>query len=672
MPRKRAKKANAVDANTPRVSDSTLPKDDLLMLLPAEIISQVLIHTRSTRDVLAVARCSKYLCVMLVDPSNATIWSSTRRNTGQSLYRGMPDPPSGMTEPAYAAFVFDGGKCEICREYTKEKYCSFAIKLRLCNKKTCQNFLWKCQHLFWIPPLFLPNLDTDEGQNKDILRAVPLVESEWCLARERTRLNHHLSYDTWPSYKPHCRQKYWEQAKGKWRRILEVEGEEIYRSKLEIAIKKNEEWMEFCVALSHWKRDDVKERGRSKFANLLMSKMIANKNGYELSDLREHSSYGPMLNFERIASTVECELLMLAQQRERKRLEALSKNNLAALAVLYQHFRSVEPAMVLPPFPMFLRLPTIEGSLLNFDGQKIPRRRRERVAPPRNLRDLLKKPEIQIVIKAELSKWELNARQSFTDALGFPRWVSASATVLHPLDRLTARFRCKNCHTVSNHYKMDSCLDFVGVCRHECKTSDSKDENENENEKCESWDASRFERDQRATDAMRKLLTLLSIDEASIDSLKLFRKRRLDLGKRQPKMIVCMSCQPNLVLTDENVIGHCHRHGHDNMEMRLFRSSQPTGQPNGMQILLSETLVPGLVKDLIDCSAKGKKSQGEKKYGCRLCLYEVSHTFKRYMPDRLARMTFNGFKSHLKTKHGIEMPGDEDVFIFPSPKVVWW
>lgn len=189
---------------------------------------------------------------------------------------------------------------------------------------------------------------------------------------------------------------------------------------------------------------------------------------------------------------------MLAQQRERKRFESLRKENLAALAALYQRFRSEEPAMILPPFPMFLRLPTVEGSLLNFDSYKVedhPRKRKERVARVRSLRDLVTKPEIHIVVKAELSKWEVNARRSFADALGFPRWVSANATVLHPLDRLTARFRCKICHTVSNHYKMDSCLDFVGVCRHECKTPDGKDENE----KSESWDASRFERDQKVS-----------------------------------------------------------------------------------------------------------------------------------------------------------------------------
>lgn len=83
------------------------------------------------------------------------------------------------------------------------------------------------------------------------------------------------------------------------------------------------------------------------------------------------------------------------------------------------------------------------------------------------------------------------------------------------------------------------------------------------------------------------------------------------------------------------------------MEMRLFRTDQPRA---GVQMLLSESLVPGLAKELIDCSAKGKKSQGEKKYGCRLCLYKVSQTFQQYIPERLARMTFNGLRSHLKTK----------------------
>ena len=107
MSRKRTKKANNADAPC---DPNITPKVDLLMLLPVEIIAQILIYTRSTRDVLAVARCSRHLCAILVDPSNASIWSAARKD---SAWRTMPDPPSSMPEPAYAAFVFDGGKCEV-------------------------------------------------------------------------------------------------------------------------------------------------------------------------------------------------------------------------------------------------------------------------------------------------------------------------------------------------------------------------------------------------------------------------------------------------------------------------------------------------------------------------------------------------------------------------------
>lgn len=107
--RKRTKKAKS-KVYTARDQDAT-PKDDLLMLLPVEVITQILINTRSTRDILAVARCSRHLCALLVDPSNASIWSTARKVSAE--FNPMPDPPSGMPEPAYAALVFGGGKCEV-------------------------------------------------------------------------------------------------------------------------------------------------------------------------------------------------------------------------------------------------------------------------------------------------------------------------------------------------------------------------------------------------------------------------------------------------------------------------------------------------------------------------------------------------------------------------------
>lgn len=208
-------------------------------------------------------------------------------------------------------------------------------------------------------------------------------------------------------------------------------------------------------------------------------------------------------DIERIASSVEGELLLLAKKRERERLELLQKSNLAALIAQYQKSHSPEPAMILPPLSTFLRLPTI-ASLLNFTGAEYKDdfsacSTRDDIS---DLCDLLEEPEVDIVIRSELYKWEAGARQRFSQLLGFPRWVSASATVLHPLDRLTARFRCKKCHSVSNRYKADSCLDFVGVCRHTCKTADGS-------EASEAWDASRFARDERVSGILLPQLTTI-------------------------------------------------------------------------------------------------------------------------------------------------------------------
>lgn len=45
-------------------------------------------------------------------------------------------------------------------------------------------------------------------------------------------------------------------------------------------------------------------------------------------------------------------------------------------------------------------------------------------------------------------------------------------------------------------------MDFVGVCRHTCKTVDG-------NEASEAWDASRFERDERVSGILLPQLTTI-------------------------------------------------------------------------------------------------------------------------------------------------------------------
>jgi hypothetical protein len=87
-----------------------------LMHLPLELLAEILQDTCSPKDVLAVARCSKYFCTTLVESeaSSNFIWRSVRATCKPEP---IPDPTPNFTEASYAAFLFDGGVCEVCAPY---------------------------------------------------------------------------------------------------------------------------------------------------------------------------------------------------------------------------------------------------------------------------------------------------------------------------------------------------------------------------------------------------------------------------------------------------------------------------------------------------------------------------------------------------------------------------
>lgn len=90
-------------------------RDCHIIRLPFELIAEVLLLTNSPKDVLAVARCSKFFCATLLYPSSQYIWRHVRQNCKPEP---LPEPIPKFTEASYAAFVFDAGKCEVsCRNY---------------------------------------------------------------------------------------------------------------------------------------------------------------------------------------------------------------------------------------------------------------------------------------------------------------------------------------------------------------------------------------------------------------------------------------------------------------------------------------------------------------------------------------------------------------------------
>lgn len=126
MPAKRRRLAlddNAAAASAHRVSLTTLP---------FEILAEILLHTCSPPTVLAVSRTSSFLYCSLQNPAASFIWRGVR-NTCEPA--PLPDPGDGWkkSEADYAAFVFGGGVCEVCRKATRVMYMSFAARIRLCG-----------------------------------------------------------------------------------------------------------------------------------------------------------------------------------------------------------------------------------------------------------------------------------------------------------------------------------------------------------------------------------------------------------------------------------------------------------------------------------------------------------------------------------------------------------
>lgn len=106
MPSKRRRTSNPGT----QADSTSLPGRDRFSCLPLELLAEILSST-SSKDVLAVARCSKSLCNILVDnESTEFIWRSARK---QCKPYPLRNPTPNFTEASYAAFVFDFGNCEV-------------------------------------------------------------------------------------------------------------------------------------------------------------------------------------------------------------------------------------------------------------------------------------------------------------------------------------------------------------------------------------------------------------------------------------------------------------------------------------------------------------------------------------------------------------------------------
>lgn len=186
------------------------------------------------------------------------------------------------------------------------------------------------------------------------------------------------------------------------------------------------------------------------------------------------------IDFRLVRSTVDEEMIKMAEARKRRADEETYRNLYRELERQYNRLKSQNSKdKIIPTLAQFRQLPVIKL----VQSQQTP-------ASTDVSRDL-KSGLLAGMLEGDLDKWSKTAKEAFGEMLGFPGYRSASKTKLHPVDRITARFRCKRCRKEGWKYAQDGCLDFPGVCAHVCHDSSMEKRTK------ERWNPDHFEADEK-------------------------------------------------------------------------------------------------------------------------------------------------------------------------------
>ncbi|KAL5534167.1 hypothetical protein ACEPAG_628 [Sanghuangporus baumii] len=611
-------------------ADISPPKRDLISTLPWELIAEILSMTTS-EEVLALARCSRHFCDSLViNPRSKCIWESARKYCRPEI----PDPTPNFTEPAYAAYIFDGGPCEQCGKYIDAFYKSFALRLRVCNDKCYEE--WKDEKAFRFPDVpskeefvvkdWVVGLEGELFRKSDFLLA--LSEYRRFVGQGKSRINRKLHYSM-------LREKY------------------VYKKRAILVLSRSLlDWTSQRAALTLV----IKKR------NLGVLVELALLEGWELNDVlntptcnefyKWHNralEHVQQRNFNVIKPDVEAEIMKQAKKRARSKEEQAYSKRRELMAQEYYRRKSIG---------FSLSKPVILPNLNVFRQQSmIKLLQNRRGSDPDNLAPNLQHPSTRRMIDDDLSFWRGKTDFEFKKILGADKFYPISKKKLDPLDRLTARFICTRCldHT-SDESKVPP-LDFREACAHQCKHFTKKQKAK------VTWSPKQFMPDQKAICATRKLLALLNVSEDLQESLQ-----KIDADYNR---ILCRDCDGKTVMNFQAMQRHSHRH--ENMDMEFLT-------PQQVKRLPFQPIRWGLCAELTSMAKSAPRKAGLKIYGCRHCLQQGDleqelaedkmnlneqnmRTKKSDKGDKRQKlMSFHGMRCHVLQSHGISHLSDEDIF----------
>lgn len=185
------------------------------------------------------------------------------------------------------------------------------------------------------------------------------------------------------------------------------------------------------------------------------------------------------------------ELHELKEERDRKVMMRLRETNLKSVWKFYQKLMSQpEHYPCLPPFSVFLELPAIQ--LLQSS---------DLVTAKIDVKTAVRgKTFMKGMLKQEIDDWVEIAKRGLLETIGgSSEWnnMVPAHRMPHPVLRLNARWKCRICDDVEAKYEMDGCLDFAGVCRHQCKEKERKKRGKGTT--APAWNISNFIKDEQVS-----------------------------------------------------------------------------------------------------------------------------------------------------------------------------
>lgn len=172
-----------------------------------------------------------------------------------------------------------------------------------------------------------------------------------------------------------------------------------------------------------------------------------------------------------LLTKIDAEILSQVEKKERREKSHSQQMRRTDITRHYDWILEGKNYPVIPILSEFRELPIIKALHDRDDAMPtLSNTTDSSSANKRVLESELKRSElIGGMIDSDLKNWVQTALVAFDSILGQPKWKTASTRVLHPAERVTARFICTVCSSPPKAcVTLAESLDFREACAHEC------------------------------------------------------------------------------------------------------------------------------------------------------------------------------------------------------------